>query len=78
VFFGLHLIWPALAVIGAMILIAAAAALLFLRIRKGAALLMLPYLAWLCFATALNWQIGRLNPDGGRVAPAPSSADIAL
>jgi len=78
VFFGLHRIWPALAVIAAMILLSVAAAILFLRIRRAAALLMIPYLAWLCFATALNWEIGRLNPDGGRVAPTPSSADIAL
>jgi benzodiazapine receptor len=78
VFFGLHRIWPALGLIAAMILLAAAATFLFLSIRKAAALLMLPYLAWLCFAAALNLQIGRLNPDGGRVAPAPSSADIAL
>jgi tryptophan-rich sensory protein len=78
VFFGLHRIGPALAIIVVMILLAAAAALLFLRIRRTAGLLMLPYLAWLCFAAALNAEIARLNPDGGRVAPAPSSADIAL
>lgn len=78
VFFALHLIWPAFAVIAAMLVLALAAALLFLRIRRGAALLMLPYLAWLCFAAALNLEIGRLNPDGGRVAPEASSADIAL
>jgi benzodiazapine receptor len=78
VFFGLHRIWPAFAVIAAMIVLSLAATLLFLRIRKGAALLMLPYLGWLCFAAALNLEIGRLNPDGGRVAPDGSSADIAL
>ena len=78
VFFGLRQIWPAFGVIAAMIVLAAAAAFLFLRIRRGAALLMLPYLGWLCFAAALNYEIARLNPDGGRVAPAPSSADIPL
>ena len=78
VFFGLHLIWPAFAIIAAMIVLTLVSALLFLRIRKAAALLLLPYLGWLCFAAALNGEIGRLNPDGGRVAPAPSSADIAL
>jgi tryptophan-rich sensory protein len=78
VFFGLHHIWPAFAIIVAMIVVSVAATLAFLRIRKAAALLMLPYLAWLCFAAALNWEIGRLNPDGGRVAPSQSSADIAL
>lgn len=78
IFFGLHRLWPALAVVAAMIALTAIAALLFLRIRKNAALLLVPYLAWLCFAAALNYEIARLNPDGGRVAPAPSSADIAL
>jgi benzodiazapine receptor len=78
VFFGLHQIWPAFAIIVAMTVVSLAATLAFLRIRKAAGLLMLPYLAWLLFAAALNWQIGRLNPDGGRVAPAASSADIAL
>jgi len=78
VFFGLHLIWPAFAIIAAMIVLSLAAAFAFLRIRRPAALLMLPYLGWLCFAAALNFEIGRLNPDGGRVAPAPSSADIPL
>lgn len=37
----------------------------FATIRRAAALLMLPYLAWLGFASYLNWSIVRLNPDGG-------------
>jgi tryptophan-rich sensory protein len=78
VFFGLHLVRPALLLIVVIILLAVLAAFLFLRIRPVAALLMLPYLAWLCFAAALNYEIGRLNPEGGRVAPAPSSADIPI
>jgi tryptophan-rich sensory protein len=78
VFFGMQLIWPAFAIIAAMVALSVVAAFLFLRIRKGAALLMLPYLAWLCLAAALNYQIGRMNPEGGRVAPDASSTDIAL
>ena len=40
---------------------------LFWRIRRTAGLLLLPYLAWVLFATALNWQFLQLNPaaDGG-------------
>lgn len=34
---------------------------LFARIRRGAALLLLPYLAWLTFAGILNWRIVVLN-----------------
>lgn len=35
----------------------------FSRIRTGAALLMLPYILWLCFATYLNFEVNRLNPN---------------
>jgi tryptophan-rich sensory protein len=46
-----------------LILVAATATtILFGRIRKAAAALMLPYLAWLCFAAYLNAEIDRLNP----------------
>ena len=30
---------------------------------KPAGLLLLPYLAWILFATVLNWQFLELNPD---------------
>lgn len=35
------------------------------RVRRVAALLLVPYLAWLCFASVLNWQFIAANPDGG-------------
>ncbi|HEY0411686.1 MAG TPA: TspO/MBR family protein [Allosphingosinicella sp.] len=78
IFFALHRVGLALLVIAAMIALAAAAALLFYRIRKAAGLLMLPYLAWLAFAAALTWQIDRLNPDAASLAPPGASADIPL
>ncbi len=34
----------------------------FGRVSASAAVLLLPYLAWVSFATALNWAIWRLNP----------------
>ncbi len=34
---------------------------LFRRIDRIAALLLLPYLAWILFATALNWSAWRMN-----------------
>lgn len=67
-FFGFHMIDLALVLIIVMLLLAAATANLFRRIRPVAGWLMLPYLAWLCLATALNYETGRLNP-GADAAP---------
>jgi tryptophan-rich sensory protein len=77
-FFAAHKVGLALLLILAMFALAAAAAFLFRRIRPAAALLLLPYLAWLVFAAALNEEIGRLNPGAEALAPAGSSADIPL
>jgi tryptophan-rich sensory protein len=41
---------------------------LFRRIRPLAAWLLLPYLAWALFATALNWQFLQANPDYAETA----------
>jgi tryptophan-rich sensory protein len=62
--------------IAAMILLTLVCAWLFYRIRKPAVWLLLPYLAWLCFAASLNYEIGRLNPDADRLAPGASGTDI--
>jgi tryptophan-rich sensory protein len=78
VFFGMNQATTALVLIVAMLVLSAVAALLFGKIRKAAGLLMLPYLAWLCFATFLNYQIVQLNPDADTLVPQPGSADIAL
>ncbi|ALA17740.1 MULTISPECIES: TspO/MBR family protein [unclassified Chelatococcus] len=37
--------------------------MLFVSISVGAALLLVPYLAWVTFATALNFAVWRLNPS---------------
>lgn len=62
VFFGMHLIVPALAIIIAMLGLAIAATFLFARITQVAAWLMMPYLGWLAFAALLNYRILQLNP----------------
>lgn len=41
---------------------------IFWRVRRLAAVLLLPYLAWVCFAALLNYQFIALNPDGGAAA----------
>lgn len=64
-FFAAHAVTIALATIFVMTAIAAMTAGQFWRIRRLAGALMLPYLAWLCFAAALNAAIERLNPGAG-------------
>jgi tryptophan-rich sensory protein len=68
IFFALHMIDLALVVIVVMLLLAAVTANLFRRIRPVAGWLLIPYLLWLCLATALNYETGRLNP-GADAAP---------
>ena len=35
----------------------------FYKIRRAAGLLFVPYLAWVCLATALSWTVWRSNPS---------------
>jgi tryptophan-rich sensory protein len=77
-FFAYHEVGTAFWTVVAMILLSGATAFLFWRIRRSAGLLMLPYLAWLCFAALLTWQIGGLNPDADELAPGASTTDIPL
>jgi benzodiazapine receptor len=65
VFFAAHDIKLAQIVIVAMILVTLAAGGFFWSIRQAAALLLIPYVAWLVFAAALNWAIVELNPGAG-------------
>ncbi|MFB0873780.1 MULTISPECIES: TspO/MBR family protein [unclassified Sphingobium] len=70
-FFRAHQVGSALLLILALFLVVAATTALFWRIRRLAGLLLIPYLAWLAFASYLNYEIGRLNPDAETlVAPA--------
>ncbi len=78
IFFAYHEVGAAFWTILSMILFSAAAAILFWPIRRAAALLMLPYLAWLCFAALLTWQIAALNPEAAELAPEGPTTDIAL
>jgi len=65
IFFAAHDITLAKWIIFVMAVCAAGAAGQFLRIRKAAGLLMVPYLAWLVFAAVLNVTIEALNPGAG-------------
>jgi tryptophan-rich sensory protein len=77
-FFAWHEVAAALTLLAGIVVVNAALIPLAWRIRPLAALLLVPYLAWLLFATALNFELLRLNPDAGTVAPAASGTDILL
>jgi benzodiazapine receptor len=65
IFFAAHDIRLAKVVIFIMAALAAAAAGQFMRIRRAAGVLLIPYLAWLVFAATLNATIEQLNPAAG-------------
>jgi tryptophan-rich sensory protein len=65
IFFAAHDITLAKYVIYLMAVLAGAAAGQFLRLRKPAGLLLIPYLAWLIFAAMLNSVIEDINPGAG-------------
>ena len=62
-FFGQHQITLALYIIAALDVALLITIILFWQVRRGAALLLLPYLGWILFATVLNYEFLRLNPD---------------
>lgn len=75
-FFAMHQVTAALWLIGAMFVAALATTLVFGRVRPLAAWLMVPYLAWLCFAALLNYGTHRLNPDAEQLVPSTASTQI--
>lgn len=78
VFFVAHQVTLAFWLILAILILAGATAVSFRRIRKPAAWLMLPYLAWLAFATILALEMDRLNPEGETLVPLSAQAHIEL
>ncbi len=61
-FFGLRSPLLGLVCIALLWISILASACLFWKISKPAALLLLPYLAWVTFASALNYAVWTLNP----------------
>jgi benzodiazapine receptor len=45
-----------------LLVLIAATVLLFWQVRRLAGLLMVPYLGWVAFASALTWSVWRANP----------------
>ena len=65
-FFGAGFIEGAFLVILALDVLVTAAIIAIWPLNRVAALLLVPYLAWLCLATALNYETGRLNPGADK------------
>lgn len=61
VFFGLHSPWLGVVVIIALIISILMTIRKFYRIKKSSAWLLVPYLAWVCFATYLTVGVAVLN-----------------
>ena len=61
-FFGLH--WPGVAFAEILLMWLAIAWTIaaFSRVHRVAAGLLVPYLAWVSFASVLNWTVWKLNP----------------
>ncbi len=77
-FFAAHQVSIALIVILFMTGAAIATFYAFRPIRRTAALLILPYIAWLCFATVLNFELNRLNPNAETLVPDAQRTEIIL
>ena len=76
-FFAAHQIAASLWLLVAIDLAVVVTIALFWRVRTTAALLLLPYLAWILFATFLNWQFLISNPDAdGSARPATTRFEI--
>jgi tryptophan-rich sensory protein len=78
VFFGMHQVKTAFILLCVLGVLVALTIILFGRIRVGAAVLLLPYLVWVCYAGFLLNQIDRLNPNAGGLVPSRSSDQVIL
>ena len=76
VFFGMHQVGWALGIVGTMFVLTFAMTVVFARVRILAAVLLVPYLAWLMFAGYLNFEIMDLNPGAETLAPSSSTTQI--
>jgi len=75
-FFGLHQVVFALVLIGLMFGVTMLMTILFSQVRGIAAVLLVPYLAWLLFAAYLNYEILALNPGVETLAPGSATTQI--
>jgi benzodiazapine receptor len=62
-FFAWHLGGLAFAEVLVLLALIGATCVAFWRSRPAAAYLLIPYLLWVCFASALNYSVWQLNPQ---------------
>lgn len=77
-FFALHQVTNALYLIIFILMVTLATSFAFGSIRKAAAWLLVPYMAWLVFAAILNFQIDQRNPDAETLVPGAASTQIGI
>ena len=77
-FFAAHQITGGLILLAVLDVAVVLTIVLFQRVRPVAALLLLPYLAWILFATYLNWEFRTANPgaDGQEVSGAVTRVEF--
>jgi len=77
-FFGAHQVFWALVLIVAILVLAIATTILFGRVRKAAAWLMVPYLVWLSYAAILNYRIDTMNPNARTLVPGEAAPQMRI
>jgi translocator protein len=77
-FFAAHQVTLALILIVVLLGVAIGTTFVFARVRKGAAWLLVPYLVWLSFASIINFQVDRMNPNAETLVPEGRSTQILL
>lgn len=77
-FFLSHLVTAALIMIAVLLVLALMTAAMFFRIRAGAAVLLVPYLAWIAYAGFLLYQIHQLNPNAESIVPSRPSDQMPI
>jgi tryptophan-rich sensory protein len=77
-FFALHQITIAFWITVAMAVAIVLTVVLFWRIRPVAGMLLLPYLAWVCFAAVLTFEFGRLNPNADGAFGTATTVRVAI
>lgn len=78
VFFGARQVTVGAWMIVLIFVLAVATTFAFARVRRVAAWLLVPYLAWLCIATTLAFQVDARNPDAETLVPPAASTQIGI